>query len=187
MRTRGTASGGSRLYHWRTPDRVAHGTAPDPALPFLLPTGNDANASSPPGTSFRPLKIDLPGLQVARIQSVQKLGPASITKQLLQRSTVTLLIVPVSSRKMNLTPGQAHEAYVGPPSEPVDVAAFVETASKLQDGSEGQCPLPVYSQSADALSAEMTRMWSTLSEDEQERIKNECWYTSLHIAIQFYD
>ncbi|KAH9858712.1 snRNA-activating protein of 50kDa MW C terminal-domain-containing protein [Lenzites betulinus] len=85
---------------------------------------------------------------------------------------------------MNLTPGQAHEAYVGPPSEPVDVAAFVKTASKLQDGSEGQCPLPVYSQSADALSAEMTRMWSTLSEDEQERIKNECCVDDLRTTLE---
>ncbi len=76
---------------------------------------------------------------------------------------------------MNLTPGQAHEAYVGPPSEPVDVAVFLKEAGELQDGSEEQGPLPVFSQSACDLPEDVREAWTALPQDEQDSIKAECW------------
>ncbi|KAI0823642.1 snRNA-activating protein of 50kDa MW C terminal-domain-containing protein [Trametes gibbosa] len=82
---------------------------------------------------------------------------------------------------MNLTPGQAHEAYVGPSSEPVEVAAFVERANQLRDGSEG---LSVFSQPSDALPADVTQAWSILSEDEQDRIKSECCVDDLRVSLE---
>ncbi|EIW63307.1 uncharacterized protein TRAVEDRAFT_69354 [Trametes versicolor FP-101664 SS1] len=85
---------------------------------------------------------------------------------------------------MNLTPGQAHEAYVGPPSNPVDVAAFLKEAGELQDGSEEQGPLPVFSQSACDLPAGAREAWTALPQDEQDSIKAECCVDDLRKQLE---
>ncbi|KAI0675306.1 snRNA-activating protein of 50kDa MW C terminal-domain-containing protein [Trametes maxima] len=85
---------------------------------------------------------------------------------------------------MNLTPGQAHEAYVGPPSEPVEVSAFVEEAGDLQDGSEEEAPLPVFTQSGAGLPASVRAAWTTLPEDEQQRITSECCVDDLRASLE---
>ncbi|KAI0630366.1 snRNA-activating protein of 50kDa MW C terminal-domain-containing protein [Trametes polyzona] len=85
---------------------------------------------------------------------------------------------------MNLTPGQAHEAYIGPPSEAVEVAAFVKQASELQAGSEEFEPLPVFSQSASQLPREAREAWSSLPENEQDAIKAECRVDDLRKELE---
>ncbi|KAI0329438.1 hypothetical protein GY45DRAFT_1354566 [Cubamyces sp. BRFM 1775] len=85
---------------------------------------------------------------------------------------------------MNLTPGQAHEAYVGPPSEPVDVSAFVKTASDLQEGSEERRPVPLFSQSAAELPEDSKAAWSALPQDEQSRIAAECCVDDLRTSLE---
>ncbi|KAI0775719.1 snRNA-activating protein of 50kDa MW C terminal-domain-containing protein [Trametes elegans] len=77
---------------------------------------------------------------------------------------------------MNLTPAQAHEAYVGPPSEPVEVSAFVETARDL--------PLPVFSQSAAGLPEDVKESWTSLSEDDQQKIRAECCVDELRTLVE---
>ncbi|KAI0374031.1 hypothetical protein BV20DRAFT_936281 [Pilatotrama ljubarskyi] len=85
---------------------------------------------------------------------------------------------------MNLTPGQAHEAYVGPPSEPVDVSAFVKSASELQHDSEEQGPAPLFSQSGAALPAHAREAFTSLPQDEQDRIKTECCVNDLRVLLE---
>lgn len=74
---------------------------------------------------------------------------------------------------MNLTPGQAHEAYIGPPSEPVKVAEFLESAVKLEEEHRNT---PIFSQSGAALREDLS--WSSLSQAEMDGIKAECWYVA---------
>ncbi|KAI0358449.1 hypothetical protein OH77DRAFT_1474071 [Trametes cingulata] len=85
---------------------------------------------------------------------------------------------------MNLTPGQAHEAYVGPPSELVDVSAFVESGTELHEGSDEQEPLPVFSQSGVELPADVREAFTSLAQDEQDRIKAECCVDDLRISLE---
>ena len=80
---------------------------------------------------------------------------------------------------MNLTAGQAHEAYLGPPSEPVEVSDFLDAAKELGIGSEDEQPIPVFSQSTAALSEDVRTSWASLSQDEQEKIQLECRRVSL--------
>ncbi|KAI9062890.1 hypothetical protein FKP32DRAFT_758962 [Trametes sanguinea] len=84
---------------------------------------------------------------------------------------------------MNLTPAQAHEAYIGPPSEHVDVSAFVRSANELQDGSEERAPVPLFSQSRAELPDDVKLAWSSLPQDEQDRISTECCVDDLRTAL----
>ena len=74
---------------------------------------------------------------------------------------------------MNLTPGQAHEAYIGPPSELVDVAEFLQptTTEATEDVAE-------LTQSAAALPSEARAEWDALDPAEKEKVREECWYVS---------
>ncbi|KAI8993015.1 snRNA-activating protein of 50kDa MW C terminal-domain-containing protein [Trametes punicea] len=85
---------------------------------------------------------------------------------------------------MNLTPGQAHEAYVGPPSEPVDVSAFLKSASDLQDGSGEHEPVPIFSQSSSQLTEAVRADWSSLPQDEQDNIRAECCVDDLRMSLE---
>ncbi|KAI0645699.1 snRNA-activating protein of 50kDa MW C terminal-domain-containing protein [Trametes meyenii] len=85
---------------------------------------------------------------------------------------------------MNLTPGQAHEAYVGPPSETVEVSAFVDEASDMQDGSGEEAPLPVFMQSGAGLPASAREAWISLPQNEQQRITSECCVDDLRASLE---
>lgn len=74
---------------------------------------------------------------------------------------------------MNLTPGQSHEAYIGPPSEPIKVLDFLGSAQELEEGSKGS-PIPIFSQSSSALSEDIRESWSSLPQDVREEIQLEC-------------
>ncbi|OSD06874.1 hypothetical protein PYCCODRAFT_1442391 [Trametes coccinea BRFM310] len=84
---------------------------------------------------------------------------------------------------MNLTPAQAHEAYIGPPSEHVDISAFVKSANELQDGSEERAPIPLFSQSSAGLPADVKSAWSSLSQSDQDIIAAECCVDDLRTAL----
>ena len=79
---------------------------------------------------------------------------------------------PTLSFTMNLTSGQAHEAYIGPPSELVDVAAFIGSSQ----ADESQASRASFVQSADSLTPEAREAWNALEQGEQGSIKLECWY-----------
>ena len=80
---------------------------------------------------------------------------------------------------MNLTPAQAHEAYAGPPSEPVRVAELLESANRLEEASDEHPPLPVFSQSSAAIPGDATESWMSLTREEQDMVKAECRYVPL--------
>ncbi|PIL36186.1 hypothetical protein GSI_01846 [Ganoderma sinense ZZ0214-1] len=84
---------------------------------------------------------------------------------------------------MNLTPGQSHEAYIGPPSEPIKVSDFLDTAQELEEGSEGS-PIPVFAQSSAALSADIRTLWTSLPEAEREKIQLECRVDNLRNELE---
>ena len=88
---------------------------------------------------------------------------------------------------MNLTAGQAHEAYIGPPSEPVEVSSFLESAKELEEGTPTS-PLPAFPQSGAVLPEDMKMSWTSLPQEEQDKIRAECRYVfpvyTLHAKCQ---
>ncbi|EJF65315.1 hypothetical protein DICSQDRAFT_166358 [Dichomitus squalens LYAD-421 SS1] len=82
----------------------------------------------------------------------------------------------IAGARMNLTAGQAHEAYIGPPSEPIEVSDFLDAAKELERGSEEDNPIPAFSQSAAALPEDIRTSWTSLPQDEREKIELECRY-----------
>ena len=72
---------------------------------------------------------------------------------------------------MNLTPGQSHEAYIGPPSELVDVAAFLEAGQSVTD-EEGPS---AFTQSAASLPPEVRKEWEAIPQEQKDNIRAECW------------
>ncbi|RPD74311.1 hypothetical protein L226DRAFT_571748 [Lentinus tigrinus ALCF2SS1-7] len=82
---------------------------------------------------------------------------------------------------MSLTPAQAHEAYVGPPSEPLQLSAFLDLARQLDAGTEEQRSLP---QPSAALPSEARGIWTSLIADEQENIEAECRVDDLRAMLE---
>ncbi|TFK93766.1 hypothetical protein K466DRAFT_477981 [Polyporus arcularius HHB13444] len=85
---------------------------------------------------------------------------------------------------MSLAPAQAHEAYIGPSSEPIQLSAFLDSARHVEAGTEERRPLPVFAQSSAALPKEAREVWTCLSADEQESIKAECRVDDLRTILE---
>ncbi|KAH9931093.1 snRNA-activating protein of 50kDa MW C terminal-domain-containing protein [Epithele typhae] len=82
---------------------------------------------------------------------------------------------------MNLTPGQTHEAYLGPSSGPIDIAAF------LSAGHPGNTPEEIGTSGAPSqargLQLSAREEWSTLDAAQQEAVQSECCVDDLRALL----
>ena len=77
---------------------------------------------------------------------------------------------------MNLTHAQAHESYFGPPSELIDVGAFIQLAYEVQERPEEATRPRTNSHLSNALPEDVEALWTSLSAEERGNIEAECWY-----------
>ncbi|CAL1707632.1 unnamed protein product [Somion occarium] len=72
---------------------------------------------------------------------------------------------------LNVNSGQSHEAQFGPPSAPINIAQFLQTALKFEQGSDDHSPCSVFSHSVGNGKAQE---WLTLNQTQHEAIETEC-------------